>query len=374
MNFTRLLAIAWKELIQLRRDRISFGLIIGIPLIQLSLFGYAINTNVRHIPLGVVDENSSASSRDLVRSIEASGSFTVKETLSSRRDIEAAMKAGRVQAVIVIPSDYEDNLARRITASVQLILDGTDPQIVSSATVAAQGFFSARAEDIMVTRINPIDESLRPLRFEPITWYNPELRSAVFIVPGLMGMILTNTLMMYTAMAIARERERGTMEQLIVSPVKRLELILGKILPYILIGYVQVTVILLAGALLFHLPIRGSLPFLYLIAFEFIAANLALGIFLSTIAATQQQAMQLGFLIILPNILLSGYMFPFQAMPEPAQWIGSLLPNTHFLRIVRAVILKDSGFMDLWREIAELGVILTGLVTLATLRFQKTLD
>ncbi len=374
MNLTRLLSIAWKELIQLRRDRISFGLIIGIPLIQLSLFGYAINTNVRHIPLGVVDENSSASSRDLIRSIEASGAFAVTETLSSRRDIEASMKAGRVQAVIVIPSDYEDNLARRITASVQLILDGTDPQIVSSATVAAQGFFSARAEDIMVTRINPIDESLRPLRFEPITWYNPELRSAVFIVPGLMGMILTNTLMMYTAMAIARERERGTMEQLIVSPVKRLELILGKILPYILIGYVQVTVILLAGGLLFHLPIRGSLPFLYLIAFEFIAANLALGIFLSTIAQTQQQAMQLGFLIILPNILLSGYMFPFQAMPEPAQWIGSLLPNTHFLRIVRAIILKDSGFMDLWHEIGKLGVILTGLVTLATLRFHKTLD
>ncbi len=374
MNLVRLLSVAWKELVQLRRDRISFGLIVGIPLIQLSLFGYAINTTVRHVPLAVVDESSTASSRDLIRSMIASGSFDLAATLSSRREIDRTLKSGKAQVIVVIPADYEDNLARRITATVQVILDGTDPQIVSSASVAMQGFFAFRSENIIAARLNPVDESLQPVRFEPATWYNPELRSAVFIVPGLMGMILTNTLMMYTAMAIARERERGTMEQLIVSPVKRFELILGKIIPYILIGYVQVTVILTAGHFLFHVPIRGSIPFLYLIAFEFIAANLALGLFLSTIARTQQQAMQLAFLIMLPNILLSGYMFPFQAMPEPAQWIGSLLPNTHFLRIVRAIILKDSGFMDLLPEIAEMGTILVFLVTLTTMRFQKTLD
>ncbi len=375
MNLTRLLAIAWKELIQLRRDRISFGLIMGIPLIQLTLFGYAINTTVRHIPLAIVDEDATPASRDLARSLEVTGTFDIAAALSSRRDIEPAIRSGKVQAALVIPAGLEGDIARHTPVTVQMILDGTDPQIQGSAMSAAQGFFSARSMEIASSRIPPAARrDAVPITFEPVTWYNPELRSAVFIVPGLLAVIITNTMMMYTAMAIARERERGTMEQLIVSPIKRLELVLGKILPYVAIGYAQITVILTAGSLLFRVPVRGSLPLLYFVSFEFISANLALGLFLSTIAKTQQQAMQLAFLIILPTILLSGYMFPFQAMPEPAQWIGSILPVTHFLRIVRGVVLKDAHLSDILPEMGKLGVILSVLVWRTTTRFQKTLD
>ena len=261
------------------------------------------------------------------------------------------------------------------TTTVQLVVDGSDPQVVASATNTASSLVAARSAQLMVARLrsNGAGAVAEPLRIEPNTWYNPDLRTAVFIVPGLVGVILTMTMVMLTAMAIARERERGTLEQLIVSPVKRVELVVGKILPYIAIGYLQMTLILLAGKLVFDVPLIGSLGLLYLLAFVFISANLALGLFFSTLAKTQQQAMQMSFFFMLPNILLSGFMFPFEAMPKPAQWLSQALPLTHFLRIVRGVTLRGAQFSDLRMELVWMTAILVALITLASIRFTKKL-
>jgi ABC-2 type transport system permease protein len=244
-------------------------------------------------------------------------------------------------------------------ASLRLVVDGSDPQTVASATNAASGLAQ------MGTRPR--------ISMEPATWYNPDLKTSTYVVPGLVGLILTMTMVMLTAMAVARERERGTLEQLIVSPLKRGELIVGKILPYVAMGYVQMTFILVLGHLIFGVPFRGSLGLLYLLAFVFIAANLALGLFFSTLAQTQQQAMQMSFFFLLPNILLSGFMFPFEAMPRPAQLLAQVLPLTHFLRIVRGIVLKGSALSDVASELAALSCILVALVVLASLRFRKKL-
>jgi ABC-2 type transport system permease protein len=242
---------------------------------------------------------------------------------------------------------------------VQLVVDGSDPQTVASATNTAAALVGAGSPALIT--------------LEPATWYNPDLRTSVFVVPGLVGVILTLTMVMLTAMAIVRERERGTLEQLIVSPVKSVEIVIGKIVPYVVMGYVQTTLILFAGRLIFRVPFVGSLPLLYGLAFVFIAANLALGLMFSTVAKTQQQAMQMSFFFILPNILLSGFMFPFDAMPRPAQLIGEALPLTHFLRIVRGIVLKGATFVDVQRELFALCIILAVLIAISSLRFRKRL-
>jgi ABC-2 type transport system permease protein len=278
---------------------------------------------------------------------------------------------------VVTPPRYQADLgAAGRTAVVQLIVDGSDPQSVGSATNTAGALVSARATQLLVGRLQRLGgggSAVVPVEAEPSTWYNPDLRTAVFVVPGLVGVILTMTMVMLTAMAIARERERGTLEQLIVSPVRRLELIVGKIIPYVGMGYVQMTLILGAGAVIFDVPVVGSLPLLYTLAFLFIAANLTLGLFFSTLAATQQQAMQMSFFFLLPNILLSGFMFPFEAMPRPAQWLAEGLPLTHFLRIVRGITLKGSHFSDVSSQVLWLAGILGVLLLLTSLRFRKKL-
>jgi len=262
---------------------------------------------------------------------------------------------------------------------LQLVVDGSDPQTVGSAINTASGLVAARSSELLLAKLTrgaaapAALGSLEPIRLEPSTWYNPELRTAVYVVPGLIGVILTMTMVMLTAMAIARERERGTLEQLIVSPVRRVELVLGKIFPYTVIGYVQMTLILLAGRLVFDVPLVGSLPLLYALSFLFIAANLALGLFFSTLAKTQQQAMQMSFFFLLPNILLSGFMFPFESMPRPAQLISQVLPLTHFLRIVRGITLKGAGFVDVSQELVWLAGLFGGLVLITSLRFNKKL-
>jgi ABC-2 type transport system permease protein len=257
---------------------------------------------------------------------------------------------------------------------VRLVLDGSDPQTVASATNTAASLIAARSGRLLIERMAASGLApYEPIRLEPSTWYNPDLRTAIYIVPGLVGVILTMTMVMLTAMAIARERERGTLEQLIVSPVKSVELIIGKILPFIVIGYLQMTLILLLGRFVFDVPVVGSLPLLYLLSLLFIAANLALGLFFSTLAQTQQQAMQMSFFFILPNILLSGFMFPFEAMPQPAQWIAEALPLTHFLRVVRGIVLRGAGLDDLTQEAWQMAAILGVLVLLASLRFRKKL-
>jgi ABC-2 type transport system permease protein len=366
------LYVAWKELHQLRRDRLTLAMMIVLPLLQLLLFGYAINTDVRHIHTVVYDQDKSAASRDLVASMEATGFYDVVGEVDDYAALEHAIRAGDARAAVVIPTSYSSDIRSGKHTQVQLVVDGSDPQTVASATNTAASLVSARAAELVAKRL-PTGAGGAPIAIEPVTWYNPDLRTAVYIVPGLVGVLLTMTMVMLTAMAIARERERGTMEQLLVSPVTRGELVAGKIAPYVAIGYVQMTIILLAGRVVFDVPFVGSLALLYAVALVFIAANLALGLVFSTLVKTQQQAMQATFFFLLPNILLSGFMFPFEGMPKPAQWISTALPLTHFLRVVRGIVLKGSGPSDVGFEVLQMAFILVVLVTAAGARLTKRL-
>jgi ABC-2 type transport system permease protein len=373
VNLGRIFVVARKELIQLRRDRLTIGMMVVLPLMQLLLFGYAIDTDVRHMPTIVYDGDQTAASRDLARRLAATGYYDLVGQARGYGDIQTAFRGGEASVALVVPARFGADLARGRAAHVQLLVDGSDPQTVASATntaASAVAFLAAqRAAETGAAaggRVSSIELATSIL-------YNPDLRTAVYIVPGLVGVILTLTMVMFTSMAIVRERERGTLEQLIVSPVKSIELVVGKIAPYITIGYVQMTLILLVGAPLFQVPLNGSLPLLYLLASLFIAGNLALGLFFSTVARTQQQAMQMSFFFLLPNILLSGFMFPYAAMPRFAQILSTALPLTHFLRIIRGVVLKGSGFAEVAPEVLWLAVILGVLVLLTSLRFRKKL-
>ena len=365
-TWSRLWSIALKELLQLRRDRLTLAMMVLLPVLQLMLFGYAIDTDVRHIPTVVYDQDQSAQSRDFARGMQATGFYDLKGEVRSYQEISRALRSGAARVALVVPPGYASDLLRGRRASLQLVVDGSDPQTVASATSAAQGLAEARSARLSISR--------PAIRLEPDTWYNPDLKTSIFIVPGLVGVILTMTMVMLTSMAIACERERGTLEQLIVSPLRRGELVVGKILPYVAMGYLQMTLILLLGHWVFGVPFVGSMPLLYLLAFIFIAANLSLGLFFSTLARTQQQAMQMSFFFLLPNLLLSGFMFPWEAMPRLAQLLSQALPLTHFLRIVRGIVLKGSGFADVASEVASMAAILVALVVLASLRFSKKLD
>lgn len=367
---SRVAAIAWKELRQLRRDRMTVGMMTVLPVMQLLLFGYAINTDVRHVPTVVYDQDRTPASRDLYCSLEATQFYDIVGHVESYDDIERALRADTARVALVIPTRFSSQIARGRRAQVQLIIDGSDPQTVASATNTAAALVAARSAELVSRQAG----AGGGIAVEPTTWYNPDLRTAVFIVPGLVGVILTLTMVMLTAMAIVRERERGTLEQLIVSPAKSIEIVIGKIVPYVALGYLQITLFLAAGAAIFGVPLVGSLPLLYGLAFVFVAACLALGLMFSTVAKTQQQAMQMSFFFILPNILLSGFMFPFEAMPGPAQLVGHVLPLTHFLRIVRGIALKGATFSDLHGELISLLIIFGVLIAAASLRFRKKLD
>ena len=368
-SLSRLWSVAVKEVLQLCRDRLTLAMMVALPVIQLTLFGYAIDTDVRHVPTVVYDQDGSARSRDFARSLEATGFYDLKGEVRGYDEIERALRSGAARVALVVPPRWSADLLRGRPAPLQLVVDGSDPQTVSSATNTAAGLAQARSLQMLVQR----GQAATRIELTATTWYNPDLRSAIYIVPGLVGVILTMTMVMITAMAIARERERGTLEQLIVSPLRRGELIVGKIVPYVAMGLLQMTLILVLGRLLFDVPIVGSIGLLYSFALVFIAGNLALGLFFSTLAQTQQQAMQMSFFFLLPNILLSGFMFPWDAMPKAMQWMSQALPLTHFLRIVRGVALKGSGFVDLLPEALWMGGILVALLVFSSLRFRKKL-
>jgi ABC-2 type transport system permease protein len=376
----RPLVIAWKELVQLRRDRLTLAMAVALPIMQMVLFGYAINTDVRHIPMVVYDQDASADSRDLAATLVATRFYDHAGDVRSYDEIERALRGGRAKVALVVPARFSSDVRRGRPARVQLVVDGSDPQTVASAIDAASGVVATRAGTLAVERLARaglpagLGDAGAGLSLEPTTWYNPELRTAVFVVPGLVGIILTMTMIMLTAMGIARERERGTLEQLVVSPIGRVELMIGKIVPYVGIGYLQMTLILVVGATVFRTPFVGSVALLYGLALLFIAANLALGLFFSTLARTQQQAMQMSFFFFLPNILLSGFMFPFEGMPRPAQLLSQALPLTHFLRIVRGIVLKGARLPDLWGELGALALIFVVLVAVAAARFRKKVD
>ena len=360
----------WKELVQLRRDRFTFGMMLGIPAIQIALFGYAIQTDVRHLPTVVLDESRTPESRRLVETMQNTGNFDVIEHVQSRAELADRIESGRASAGLVIPPGYMRDLKRGRTAQAQVVVDAADP-LASSAALSGAALAGRARSDALAASPGRRHEAL-DLRVRP--WYNPGLRSAVYIVPGIIGVLLSLTMVLITSMAIVRERERGTLEQLVVTPIGKTSLMFGKILPFLMIGYVQVTVILVLGRLLFNVPVLGSIPLLYLLSFAFIVASLALGLLLSTLVRTQVQAMQLGFLFLLPNILLSGFMFPRQAMPPLAQWVGAALPLTYFLIILRGVLLKGVGLSHLWVPSLVLVGFAVVLVSLSVLRFQKTIE
>jgi ABC-2 type transport system permease protein len=360
----------WKELVQLRRDRPTLGMMLGIPAIQLALFGFAIQTEVRHLPTVVLDESHTSESRRLVEVFRNSGNFDIIELVPSRAALQDRIERGKANAALIIPPDYLRRLKRQRGAVAQVIVDAADPLASSAALSAAVQAGAARSQAL--ARAAGGGPPVLEVRVRP--WYNPGLRSSVYIVPGIIGVLLSMTLVLITSMSIVRERERGTLEQLIVTPIDKTSLMLGKILPFLLIAYVQISVILVLGLLLFRVPILGNLPLLYLLCFPFIIASLALGLLMSTLARSQVQAMQLSFMFLLPNILLSGFMFPRQAMPAVAQWIGAALPLTYFLQILRGVLLKGVGIEQLWPQALVLVAVAVGLIVLSVARFHKTIE
>jgi len=387
----RVAAVAHKELLQLVRDRLSLGFIVGIPSLQLLLFGYAINLDVRHIPTAVVDQSQTALSRKLIGELAATQTFTPSVAVRDEREAMRLLGASEVGAAIVIPPDLDRRLYRGRGAEISILADASNPTVAAAVAAAGEGLgalLASRAQPFVVpgqvsvalrpppedrARFGPEADAVREgsLRIAVVPFYNPERRTPVFIVPGLVGVILTMTMMLMTALAVVRERERGTFEFLIATPVRRSELMIGKVLPYLVVGQIQVAIVLTLGALIFDVPIRGSLVDLALGAGVFVAAMLTLGLVISAPARTQFQAVQMAFFFFLPSMLLSGFMFPFDAMPEPAQWIGSVLPLTHFLRIARGILLKGAPLSALLDEVAAIAVFGAVTLTLAVWTFTK---
>ena len=370
MKLTRLLAVVRKELVQLVRDRVTFAMIVGIPAMQLLLFGFAINLDIRHLPAAVLDQANTAHSRELIAELASSQVLEFRHRVAVPQEIDTLMRRGEISAAVVIPPDFEARLARPDRPAWQVVVDGADQSVQSAARQL--GSFPLGALDYGTGAAQP--GALPAASVEIVNFYNPERRAPINTVPGLVGVILAMTMVIFTAMAIVRERERGNMEMLIATPLSPFELTIGKVLPYIGIGLIQVSLILALGWLVFSVPVRGSLLDIYLAALVYIGAMLSLGIFISTLANSQFQAMQMAFFSFLPQILLSGFMFPYEGMPRPAQWLAEVFPLTHFLRLIRGIMLREARLAELWPELAALGVFIVVMLAIAVRRFRKTLD
>jgi ABC-2 type transport system permease protein len=373
-SWARFLAIVRKELIQLKRDRLTFAMMIGVPLLQLTLFGYAINNDPKHLPTAVVDADRTEISRSLVAAVQNSGYFHVVWTGERLADADRLIARGQVQFLVHVPAGFTRALVRGEHPALLVEADASDPAASSNAVAAVMQLPKTALRDDLTGPLAASAPATEAFELRVHRRYNPEGTSAYNIVPGLMGVILTMTMIMMTALAVTRETERGTMENLLATPVRPLEVMLGKILPYVAIGNVQVGVILLAAAFLFEVPRVGSLLLLLLLTQAFILANLAVGITISTTARNQMQAMQMTLFFFLPSILLSGFMFPFRGMPVWAQTIGEVLPLTHFLRVVRGILLKGNGALDVWPHLWPLLVFIAAVLALGLTRFRRTLD
>ncbi len=363
-------AVLVKEFIQLKRDRVSFAMIIMIPLIQLMLFGYAINTNPRHLPTAVLLQEHSDLGRSILAALKNTDYFRITERPRSEADLDELLAAGKVLFGIEIPRNFERSVRRGDKPAMLVIADATDP-VAASAAIGALGRVVQTA--LVHDRAIPEPVSL-PFEIRTHSRYNPAGLTQLNIVPGLVGTILTMTMLIFTALSVTREIERGTMENLLSMPIMPFEIMLGKIVPYIIVGFVQAALIIGIGVVLFGVPILGNLAALAGLSTLFIATNLSIGYTFSTVAQNQLQAMQMSIMFFLPNILLSGFMFPFAGMPNWAQWIGEALPLTHYLRIVRAVMLKGSSISDLHYDAAAMFVLMLVAMTIAVTRFRRTLD
>jgi ABC-2 type transport system permease protein len=364
-SLSRLKAIIKKEVKQLSRDRLTFGMIFGLPIIQILLFGFAINTDVRNLSAAVANQAGTHLSREFVQAVGATQVVNIIEQVATPDELESLLRRGEISIGIVIPEDFDRRVVDSNRSAVHILVDGSDPTILGVAnqlrTIPVQfgpGAQNERRVDLIETR----------------PFYNPERRTPVNIVPGLMGVILMMTMMLFTAVAIVREKERGNLELLINTPVSSAELMIGKVTPYIVIGLFQLGLIVIVGMLLFDVPIRGSVIDLYIAGTAFIAANLALGLLISTAVQTQFQAMQMTIFILMPSILLSGFMFPFDGMPVVAQYIGEVLPTTHFIRLTRGIMLRDAPLFELSYDFYYLVGFTLLAMTIAAKRFTNRLD
>jgi ABC-2 type transport system permease protein len=373
-SLMRLRAAFIKELIQLRRDRITFAMMIMIPLLQLTLFGYAINTSPRHLPTAVLVQDDSAFARSFLAAMRATDYFDISTSAASEEELDRLILSGKVLFGVQIPAHFGRDLMRGERPALLVVADAADPTATGSAIAALQGLSTqvfSRELTGPAAHLAP-----RPLPYELRVHqrYNPAGETRLNIVPGLMGLILTLTMLIFTALSVTREIERGTMESLLAMPIRPVEIMLGKIAPYLMVGGVQMTIILVAARLLFGIPVIGSLWLLVGLTLLFILANLSIGYTFSTIAQNQLQAMQMSFFFFLPNILLSGFMFPFKGMPGWAQAVGEILPLTHYLRIVRGIMLKGATFFDLQTDVLALAVFTLFAMGVAVARFRQTLD
>lgn len=363
-SLSRLMAVTRKEVRQMRRDRLTFAMILAIPLMQILLFGYAINTDVRNLTTAVADEADSHLSREFTARLQQTQVTNITRYVNTAAELDALMRAGEISVGVHIPPDFDRRVIDPQRTAVHLLVDGSDPTIggiVDGLTRMPIAFDSNRQPEQNVQIV------VRP-------YYNPERRTPVNIIPGLIGVILTMTMLIFTAVAVVRERERGNLELLINTPVTSVELMIGKVIPYVIIGLLQLAVILIAGDLLFDVPVRGSILDMVLAALLFIAANLALGLFVSTAVSSQFQAMQMTFFMLLPSILLSGFIFPFDGMPKFAQYLGEALPITHFIRLARGIMLREASLGDMPGALIYLATFAVVVITAAALRFSKRLD
>ncbi len=373
-SFTRWYGIILKEFIQLKRDRLTFGMIIGIPVMQLLLFGFAINADPKNLPAAVLSQDNSPYARSFVRAMENSGYFRVVRQLDNEAQANELLAHGDVQFVATIPADFSRKLARGERPQLLLEADATDPSATNNAIGAMQQLAATALIRDLAGPLADQNPGPPPIDLRVHRRYNPEGITAYNIVPGLLGTILTMTMVLMTGLAMTRERERGTFENLLSTPARPFEVMTGKIVPYILIGLIQVTLIFLAARFVFGVPMKGNLLLLYSVVILFIAANLTLGITFSSVARNQLQAMQMTFFFFLPSILLSGFMFPFRGMPEWAQWLSNLLPLTHFLLLVRGIMLKGNELHELWPQIWPIVAFMLAVILIGLRFYKRTLD
>lgn len=371
---TRVWAVLVKEFVQLRRDRLTYAMMLGVPIIQLMLFGYAINNDPKNLPTAVYVADHGPMTRSALAAIENTGYFDLVEQVGSPEALDQALESGRVQFAVTVPPDFERRVVRGERAQILVEADGSDPTAVGGAAAAA----SLVAQTALARDLTGPLAGRAPTRpaFEVVVHrrYNPENITSYNVVPGLLGVILTMTLVMMTALGVTRESERGTMETLLATPVRPIEVMIGKLAPYVGIGLVQTLVVLTLAHTLFHVPLHGLSMAMTIGTGLFIVGSLALGFLISTVARTQLQAMQMSVFYLLPSILLSGFAFPFRGMPDWAQAVGWMLPTTHFLQVVRGVLLKDLGVVETWPALAALGVFVAVVTTLAMIRYRTTLD
>lgn len=373
-SFNRWWAIVLKEFLQLKRDRVTFAMMVVLPIIQLALFGFAINTDPKHLPTAVVSYDKSEFTRTFLSSMQTSEYFALDTRIITPAEAQTALQKGEIQFIITIPSDFTQKLLRGEKPSILLEADTTDPVTISIALLSIEGIAEQVAKKDLRGSLSTLWNQKKPFDIRIHRLYNPNGINQYNIIPGLMGTVMTMTLTMMTALAITRERERGTMENLLATPARPLEIMTGKIIPYVFIGLIQASLILFASYFVFGVPFNGSIPLVYMVALLFIAVNLTIGITISSLAQNMLQALQLTIFYFLPSILLSGFMFPFSGMPTWAQHIGEILPLTYFNRLIRGIVLKDNDLAMLWPNIWPLIIIALVMMTLAVKFYKKTLD